>query len=435
LSREKAIGRSFAEIISLVRIDKMITPKKRVIFVTPILQHPPKGGPQLRIENSIKALSRISDLHIYSRSSLAGIGGQSAVDFFRELVDGFYFAPFCRGRNAIVRFLYRYGNMATRTIFKRTIFGQETKADYQDLIHTAEAIKADVIWLGYGNISYQLLEYIKAHSPLPVVLDTDSVWSRFVLRGLPYAVDESDRKIIVAEGRRKEAEEQWGTKLANVTTAVSEVDADYYRDVSDKPEKIHLFSNVIDPESYKKAFPPENFKRPCLYLAGSFWKGSPMEESARWVLDKIFPLVRERIPGIHFYIIGSGSDLILSDINDKNVTITGELNSVLPYLANAAVSIVPLHFESGTRFKILEAGVCGIPVVSTTLGAEGICVTDGKDILIADSIEEFAECIVRLIENPVLANTMGNNLKKLVNNKYSLDVLAQEGMKILEFID
>jgi glycosyltransferase involved in cell wall biosynthesis len=116
------------------------------------------------------------------------------------------------------------------------------------------------------------------------------------------------------------------------------------------------------------------------------------------------------------------------------VTITGALPSVLPYLGNASVAIVPLRFESGTRFKILEAGACGIAVVSTTLGAEGIPVKDGRDVLIADTPQEFAEAVIRVLQDREFAELLGRNLKALVSQGYSLDTLAREGEAILEYV-
>jgi len=303
------------------------------------------------------------------------------------------------------------------------------------LLNVADSIQADVIWLGYGNISYPLLRYVKGHSNYKVVLDADSVWSRFVLRGLPFAKDREERQRIEKKGREKEEEERWGTQLADVTTAVSEVDADYYCMLAKHPDQVHIFSNAIDVETYQQAPPPaDNLRKPCVYLAGTFWPQSPMEDAARWVIAEVLPLVRQQIPGVHFYIIGKGSDQTLSDIDDPDITITGQLPSVLPYLYHADVALVPLRFESGTRFKILEAGACGIPVVSTTLGAEGIPVTHEKDILIADEPEPFANSIIRLITDRDFAIETAENLRTLVREKYSVASLAQEGQLILEYL-
>ncbi|MCK4733174.1 MAG: glycosyltransferase, partial [Methanophagales archaeon] len=395
----------------------------RILFTTPVLEHPAAGGPQLRIENTIKALSQISDLYIYSRVSLDALGGANGLSFYEQYCKRFYFAPSMdqvAQNNRYVGFAKIAINFLSRRTIKRNILTTDQEVDSLDLLNVAGDINADVIWLGYGNISYPFLKYLKSHSEYKVVLDTDSVWSRFVIRSLPFANDRKERQQIEKKGREKEEEERWGTQLADVTTAVSEVDADYYRGIAKHPQQIHLFSNVIDVETYQQTPPPvDDLKKPCLYLAGTFWPQSPMEDAARWVIAEVLPLVRQQIPNIHFYIIGNGSDQILSDIKDPNITITGKLPSVLPHLCHADVALVPLKFESGTRFKILEAGACKIPIVSTTLGAEGLSVEHEKHILIADTPESFANAIINLLTNPELCEKLSESCYELIEERYS----------------
>jgi polysaccharide biosynthesis protein PslH len=146
------------------------------------------------------------------------------------------------------------------------------------------------------------------------------------------------------------------------------------------------------------------------------------------------PIIRAKIPDIHFYIVGKGSTEVFKEIRNQNITITGKLESVLPYLCNADVTIVPLWFESGTRFKILEAGACTKAVVSTSLGAEGLPVTNEKDILIADDIHLFADAVVQLVKNKVFANEISDNLNLLVRTNYSIKALEIEAMKILDYL-
>lgn len=156
-----------------------------------------------------------------------------------------------------------------------------------------------------------------------------------------------------------------------------------------------------------------------------------MDDAARWVINQVLPIIRRKIPNIHFYIIGSGSDTTLSDIQDPQITITGKLESVLPYLCHVNVALVPLRFESGTRFKILEAGACKIPIVSTTLGAEGIPVTHENDILIANEPDDFAAAILKLINDQELAQKISTNLNKLIQQYYSINSLVKEGQEII----
>ena len=160
-----------------------------------------------------------------------------------------------------------------------------------------------------------------------------------------------------------------------------------------------------------------------------------MENAARWMINEILPLVYRVIPEVHFVIVGKGSDQVMADINDPRITITGKLPTVLTYLCLVDVALVPLKFESGTRFKIIEAGACKIPLVSTTLGAEGIPVKDGEHLLIADEPEEFAEAIVRLLKDRGLANRLALNCHRLINECYSIDYLVNEAEHILEYLD
>jgi polysaccharide biosynthesis protein PslH len=397
-----------------------------LLFTTPVLEHPAAGGPQLRIENSILALNRVSELFIVSRIEKNMIGGEEAEQYFRSNCREFTYAPTVKwlSSNHYFRIFQR--------LFKK-IF-QINDADF--ILDYVAKHQIDVIWFGYGNISYDLIQQIKTKQPgISVVCDTDSVWSRFVLRELPYENDPERRKQIEEKGTLKEKEEHDWVNLCDVTTAVSEVDADYYRELATDKEKVKIFSNAINLDTYSYSVPqPLDFKKPCMYLAGTFWPKSPMEKATRWIIDEVLPQVRKKIPSIHFYIVGNGSGETLNDICSSAITITGKLPSVLPYLCNADVSIVPLTFESGTRFKILEAGACGIPIVSTTLGAEGIPITNGKDILIADTPDDFAQAIIRVIQDRHLAESLGLNLKELVIRDYSIDALAGEGQKIINYL-
>lgn len=399
----------------------------KVLFTSPVLEHPAAGGPQLRIENSIKALSRVCEIDIISRSAPGVTGGEQAAEYFSQFCTEYHLAPSARGLSE-----NRYVRKAQSVIADASGIGLR-----RDLAFFSSHIirrKIDLVWFGYGNISYPLIAAIKAAFPkLKVVCDTDSVWSRFILRELPYAKG-LRRWQISRAGARKEREEVEWVRLCDLTTAVSEVDAQYYRSIAPSDDKVAIFSNVIDVASYAdKPAPPTGFRRPSIFLAGTFGHyHSPMDTAARWMLDEVLPLVRQRLPDVHFYLVGNRSDQMFGHIRDPNVTVTGKLPSVLPYLCNADVSVVPLKFESGTRFKILEAGACGIPLVSTTLGAEGIDVQDGEQILLADEPQQFADAICRLVDDRVLATRLAENCKRLVLDRYSVEHLEREALAILE---
>jgi glycosyltransferase involved in cell wall biosynthesis len=412
-------------------------PQRRpiVLFATPVLHHPPVGGPTLRIENSIKALSQCAELHVCSRIPVDRIGGSRARQFYEELPSAFHVVRF-RQPTGFLRAIKRLGNaVCWRTVGRLPFDVGTATEDMGSLVELAALVEADVIWLGYGNISYPLLKFLKNNSRLPVVVDTDSVWSRFVMRELPYATTPVAAERVRHRASEKAEEERWGTALAEVTTAVSDIDAEYYRALARTPTQVQLFPNVIDVHTYRVVPPPApGLRTPCVLLAGSFWIDSPMHDAARWTIDLVLPALKRAIPGIHLYIIGGGSDVVLSDVRDDAITISGRVESVLPYLCHSAAALVPLRFESGTRFKILEAGACGIPVVSTTLGAEGLPVRHGHNILIADDPDKFIASVIELVTDRERGRVLGQNLKTLVQANYGIDNLVTAARNILAHV-
>lgn len=398
----------------------------RILFTTPILEHPPAGGPQLRIENSIKALSRECDLYIVSRATRDSVG-ESGEALYRSLSKQFHYAP------AVAH--NRYVRKLQSILLRRP--ATETESSARFIVDLVDQLHIDAVWFGFGNISFPLIKRIKEIIPaLKVVCDTDSVWSRFVLRELPYQADAVKRAAIERDGRTKEAEERAWVDLCDITTAVSEVDAVYYRNIATDPGRIQIFSNAIDVHQYVGTPPaPADLSHPCMYLAGTFGRyDSPMDMAGRWVLEEVLPRVKERVPDIRFYIVGRDSDVGFANIEDPAVVVKGKLPSVLPYLCHADVALVPLKFESGTRFKILEAGACGVPLVSTVLGAEGIPVVHNTHILLADDPVPFADAIVRIINDRPFAEQLAHNCRTLVREGYSVESLSREAAHILELL-
>ena len=404
----------------------------KILFTTPILEHPAAGGPALRIENSIKALSGLCDLYIVSRASRSVMGGESAESFYKELCREFLYAP--SARLNIKLSANRYIRKLQREWHKLTVF----KRDVRYILDEVDKKNIDLLWCGYGNISFELIIAIKAMRPdLKIICDTDGVWSRFVLRELPFERNSHRRIKIKKEGRRIASLERLAVNLCEVTTAVSEVDAEYYRGIALEPDRMMMFSNGIDLKTYENVpSPAKHFKKPCVYLAGTFDNPrSPMDRAARWMIEEVMPLVKRSINEIHFYVVGKGSHIVWGNLNDPSVTVTGKLPSVLPYLCHADVAVVPLQFESGTRFKILEAGVCRVPIVSTILGAEGLPVVHGRDILLADTPDDFADAIISLIRDKDLAGRLSVNCYKLVREKYSVEFLALQAKEILQRLE
>ncbi len=407
---------------------------RKILFTTPVLEHPAAGGPQLRIENSIKALNGICQLHLVSRVSFVKIGLERADKFYSKNSYKFFYSPSVKNYYKNLLF-YKIKKFIKLFFYKDKEYCFDdylVDIDVDFILSYANKNSIDVIWFGYGNESYEVIKKIRQkNSKLILICDTDSVLSRYLSRGLPFEKSPNLYKKLEHAAKKQEKEEIELCNMCEVTTAVSMVDKEYYQELINSKKNIKIFSNVVDLNSYSQYFTcPDNLKKPAIFLAGSFGPDSPMDKAARWFINDIFPLIKKMLPEVHFYIIGKGSQTTLFDISDESISVVGKVDSVLPYLKNSDVALVPLKFESGTRFKILEAGACGVPIVSTTLGAEGLNVTNGKDILIADEPQDFAQAVLKLIKDKEFANEIALNAKKLIQDEYGIDQLKKEALVI-----
>jgi len=140
---------------------------------------------------------------------------------------------------------------------------------------------------------------------------------------------------------------------------------------------------------------------------------------------EVWPLVRQRRPELRLVIVGAQPAAQVLALRKEGITVTGTVEDVRPFYRGALVSVVPLRVGGGTRLKVLEAMAAGTPVVSTSLGAEGLAVTAGKDILIADTPEAMADAIVSLqAKSPPWQELVANG-RRSVRERYDWEVVGE----------
>lgn len=161
----------------------------------------------------------------------------------------------------------------------------------------------------------------------------------------------------------------------------------------------------------------------CLYTGTMSYP--PNAEGLRWLLDSIWPLVREREPDATLTVLGRGAPADLVARADPGVTFTGWVDEVSPYFAQAAVVLVPVRSGGGTRLKVLDALSTGRPIVTTRVGAEGIAVADGEQVVFADTPEAFAAATVGLLGDPSRRAAMGAAGRALAEARYDWSSLGE----------
>ncbi|MCB0733897.1 MAG: glycosyltransferase [Flavobacteriales bacterium] len=145
----------------------------------------------------------------------------------------------------------------------------------------------------------------------------------------------------------------------------------------------------------------------------------PNLEAVEWFIHEIWPSVHVQHPELHFHVAGKAMPESLKSISIPGVHMIGEVESAPDFIADKAITVVPLKSGSGIRLKILEAMSAGKIVISTTIGAQGIRYTSDSDILLADTPEQFMEVFNRLLSNQELQQKLMQNGRKLIEEEYS----------------
>ena len=413
--------------------------RPHVLYITPMFGYPAFGGPRLRTYNTLRALARCVDVSLYLTQQPDTPDRERArahlLGFCRDAV---FPAPPARpplARRLVRRVLpARWRARLRRGAPSRQDPGpaERDPAVIDGLRAWIDLNRPDLIWLGFGGISYDLVRPLRQQGRAPIVLETECVWSRFILRELPFEPDPTRRRRILAEGTAKEAEERSGALDVDLTTAVSEVDAAYFRSIAPSPDRVMLLSNVVDVDAYVADGTTARLQRPALVFAGTLSHGTANVDAGVWLVDDVMPSVWRTRPDVHLYLVGRSPAAAILARRGPRVHVTGEVPSIVPYLRAAAAALVPLRWESGTRFKILEAFACRTPVISTTLGAEGLEVEHGKHLLIADEAAAFARAILGVVDQPELGRRLVDPAFRLVREQYDLASAERQIGSVLE---
>lgn len=232
-------------------------------------------------------------------------------------------------------------------------------------------------------------------------------WSR-MLRFEGDALARFDRVLAVSDADRCTFERLYPQSLRRPTHVVQTgVDTSYFRPSPQVPDRAHLvFTGSMD------------------------WL--PNEDGMVYFCREILPRIRSAEPGVTLSIIGRSPTPAVRRLADEHgVVVTGRVDDVRPHIAGGSVYIVPLRIGGGTRLKIFEAMSMAKAVVSTTVGAEGLPVTDGRNILIADDPAAFADAVIRLIRDDRGRRALEEASRRLVVDRYDWSAVAQDFEKAL----
>lgn len=232
------------------------------------------------------------------------------------------------------------------------------------------------------------------------------------------------RLLLEVEWRKMRRAEARVCGRATTTVAVSDGDAALFSSLA-RAARVTSIPTGVDAAFFSPAEPPRTAAPGIVFVGSMDWR--PNEDAVLHFLDAVLPSISREIPDATFTVVGRKPGAHLRARNGKDgVRVTGTVPDVRPYLAEAAVCVVPLRVGGGTRLKIFEALAMGRAVVSTTVGAEGLPLADGTHYLRADAPDEFARAVVTLLRDPERRAALGEAGRALVETRHGWSRVADE---------
>lgn len=383
----------------------------RILFVCQYVPYPPNSGTRVRAYYLLQRLAQLGRVTLlyYARSDAES--AQS--EFLRPLCERIVGVPL--HRSLMLDMLTLVGSLPGRTPFfilrddsrlmRRTVLDLANEMDF-DVAHADQLNMAQFVQLAENvatvldnhNVLSDLLSRMAMTEPNPlkrIILQIDATKMRGYEQQI---IPQFDGVLVVSEQDRQKVNVLTGRQCDPIVAPIG-IDCERVRPVARQAGAMDILS--VATMSY-----PPNANGIC------------------WFAHEVFPFVSERLPCTIFRIVGDKpGPQVRTLAANPSIIVAGYVENLEPLVAQSAVFIVPLRSGSGMRVKILNAFAQGIPVVSTSLGCEGIDAVHNEHLLLADAPEAFGEAVTRVIQDPSLAKRLARNARKLVEVRYSWETV------------
>jgi len=265
--------------------------------------------------------------------------------------------------------------------------------------------------------------------PTPKVLFTHNVEATIWRRHYEVATNLIWKAISWQEWRKMEAAERRYLRLADHVLTVSETDRDAFLPFVN-PEKLTVIPTGVDVD-YFRPMPVDETADSLVFTGSMDWL--PNEDAIFYFVGSVLPLIQQQCPNVSLEVVGRSPSRKLQALaeTEKSLRLTGWVEDIRPFVARGSVCIVPLRVGGGTRLKIFEAMAMSKAVASTSVGAEGLPVRTGENILLADTPRDFAEAVVNLLRDPKRRKQLGTAARTLVQEKYSWQKVTENFARTL----
>jgi glycosyltransferase involved in cell wall biosynthesis len=384
-----------------------------ILMVSPYAVYPTKHGGAVRMYNIIKYLSEKHNIFL-----LGYVDTPDQLEGVREL------EKYCQ----LVKFTVRssgYDNRDPSLLYPPVAYHFISENMKKEILDCVAACHIDLIQLEYTQLAFLDIKL----KTIPTILVEHDISFRSLWRkkrqGMQSILLEERESFGFSNWLKLVHKELRYCREADQVHTMSEIDRRYLQNMLPRQAgKIIAVPNGVDTAYYEKNRTPPSEHH--LLFVGNF-QHTPNIEGILFFLEKIWPLMKQRIQDVKLFIIGQKPPDALRDIEKSEpITVTDFVEDLRPYYKTCSVFIAPIRAGSGTRLKILEAMAAGIPVVSTTVGAEGIDCTDGRHIFLADTPESFTAKTYELMTNTDKREKIVSNARKLVEDRYDWRIIVKK---------
>lgn len=393
-----------------------------ILWLSHLVPYPPKGGVMQRSYNLMKEISKYHKLHIicFTQKSLqptkkartTAIEGLSNIG---EITDVFEFDSDKSQLSNIVLAAKSLFTMSPYTV--NWLKKNGVSESIQSVIN-----KHNIDLVHFDTISWA--SYIDDVTGCKLVLNHHNIESHMMLRRAKQEINILKKLYFYQEGWKLKKYEKRYCKRFDLNITCSKIDSQ--RLLEDTPELfIEDIPNGVDLEY----FHPQGLKQvphSIIFAGGMSWY--PNVAAMKFFTLEVLPSLIKKIPDVQLNIIGRNPPQWLKELGNKsnNVTVTGFVDDVRPYLEQASVYICPINDGGGTKLKILDALAMGKAIVAHHIACEGIDVIEDENVCFAETPEDFEKKIIHLFNNDALRIKLGNKGSQLIKKQYSFESIGQK---------
>jgi sugar transferase (PEP-CTERM/EpsH1 system associated) len=396
----------------------------RILWLKTELLHPVDKGGKIRTYQMLKELKR--EHHVTYLTLDDGSAASEARELSREYCHELVTVPHRTERKFSPRF---YAELALNLVSPLPYFMKkyESAAMRREIEGRVASGSFDVVVCDFLVPSINMPRRLGC----PAVLFQHNVEAMIWRRHYEVQQNPLKRAYLYGQWRKARAYERAACRRFDWVVAVSREDAEVMRRDYGVPQVADVPTGV-DTDFFRPSGREERDPFNLVFTGSMDWL--PNEDAIRFFTEQIMPIVSRTVPQVTLTVVGREPFAGLLELSrrDPRVVVTGRVEDVRPYMERAAAYIVPIRVGGGTRLKIYEAMAMEKAVVSTRVGAEGLPVRDGEELLLADSPEEFAAAVVRVLTDERLAKSLGERAAAAVRENFGWGRVASSFAEVCE---